>query len=439
MDQVKEQENPVDAFFSHEVIQNPYPLYSELRDQGSVVYIESLDVWMVTRHKECKEILRSPEAFGQWDGSELNQANPEVEEEMAAMFGLDPSQAQGGLRGIAGSMGTDMMMDTLVTANPPEHTRYRHMTDQAWSAKRTAVDAAARITEIANLLVDDFAGQDRVEFMSGFAAPLPALVISEILGLPRDDWHDFKEWADTGLTLLSGNLTRDQVRPAVESMMRLTQYLGVEFAKRKIEPQNDALTALINARDKQDIALNDPELLSIGLHLLGAGHETTINAIGSTMWLLLGDDTIHGSLLKDPSLIPTAVSESLRLESPVQFLFRQCTQPTEIDGTLIPEGARVCVLFASANRDERVFENPDTFDLHRQNTRQHLSFGFGIHRCVGEPLSIRELETTVEVMLARFPEMSLAPNQSFEHNNHTFLRRLRALDIDLGSTMRKTA
>ncbi len=434
-----EQANPVREFFNDAVIQNPYPLYAELREQGAVVYIDSLDVWMVTRHKECKEILRSPEAFGQWDGSELNQANPEVGEEIAAMFGLDPSQAQGGLRDIAGSMGTGMMMDTLVTANPPEHTRYRNMTDQAWSAKRTAVDAAPRITEIANLLVDDFAYQGQVELMSGFAAPLPALVISEILGLPRDDWHDFKEWADTGLTILGGNLTREQVRPAVESMLRLTQYLGMEFAKRQKEPKNDALTALINARDKQGVAMNDQELLSIGLHLLAAGHETTINAIGNALWLILRDDNIHESLRKDASLIPTMVSESLRLESPVQFLFRQCLSSTEIDGTMIPEGARVCVLFASANRDERVFDNPDVLDLQRQNTRQHLSFGFGIHRCVGEPLSIRELETSVEVMLARFPTMSLTPNQPFEHNNHTFLRRLKTLEIDLGAPVLQSA
>jgi cytochrome P450 len=422
--------NPVSDYFSQAVIEDPFPLYESLRAEGRAVYVDSLDVWMVPHHAECMEVMRNHDVFNQWDGSELNQMNPDVAVELAEMFGLDPAQADGGMRGLAQSFGFGLQVDTLVTANPPEHTRYRNVTNQAWSAKRTAVDAAPRIREVTNLLIDDFSGKDKVEFMSELAAPLPALVISEILGLPRDDWHKFKEWADVGLTLLGGNLQREQVRAAVEAMMQLTGYLGGEIERRRTEPKEDALTALLHARDREGKGLEQPELLSIALHLLGAGHETTINALGNTLWLILRDQRTLDALLEDRALVGNAVAEALRLEAPVQFLFRQCVADYELSGVKIPAGAKVCVLFASANRDPDVFEAPDEFRLDRSNSRGHVSFGFGIHRCIGEPLSIRELEVAMESVLDRLPGVHLIDGQTYEHNPHPFLRRLRELWIE---------
>lgn len=423
--------NPVADFFSPEVIDNPYPLYARLRAEGPVSFIPSLDVWMVTNYQACLEVLRDPQVFNQWDGSELMQGNPEVQEELAIMFGLDPATApKGGLRELAAGSGLGMMADTLVTANPPEHTRYRSMTNQAWSAKRTADDAEPRIREVITECVDAFAGDGKVELMSRLAGPLPALVIAELLGAPRSDWHKFEQWSQEALTLLGGNLTREQVRPAVTSMMSLVQYLGEQFAQRRAEPRDDAFTALLNTRDPQGEGLNDVELLSIGLHLLAAGHETTINGIGNTMWTILREPGVRDELLDDPSLIPNAVAESLRIESPVQFLFRQVVQDRELAGVQIPSGARVAAVFASANRDGAMFPDPDRFDIRRANARQHLSFGFGIHRCVGEPLSLRELQLTVELLLNRLPNLRLAPGQSFEHNPHPFLRRLKELHLE---------
>lgn len=422
--------NPVSEFFSQPVIEDPYPTYEKLRSDGPVSYVESLDAYMVTGHAECMDAMRNHDVFRQWDGSELNAINPDVAEELAAMFGIDPEAAQkGGLRGIASSSGFGLMVDTLVTANPPEHTRYRNVTNQAWSAKRTAVDAEPRIREVTNFLVDGFASSGRVEFMADFAAPLPSLVISEILGLPKDDWTKFKEWSDVGLTLLGGNLQRDQVRAAVEAMMSLTAYLGAAIEARRSEPTDDALSALLRGRDKDGKGLDQQELLSIALHLLGAGHETTINAMGNTMWLILKDPEVRDALLADRSLIPAAVGESLRLEAPVQFLFRQTNGPATLAGVDMPSDAKVCLIFAAANRDPAIFPQPERFDLHRANTRHHISFGFGIHRCIGEPLSIKELEVAVDTLLTRLPNMELAPGQDFSHNPHPFLRRFRELHI----------
>lgn len=427
--------NPVAEFFSQDVIENPYPTYEMLRASGPVTYVESLDAYMVTGHGECMEAMRNHETFRQWDGSELNAVNPDVAEELAAMFGVDPDAARdGGLRGIASSSGFGLMVDTLVTANPPEHTRYRHVTNQAWSAKRTAVDAAPRIREVTNFLVDGFADAGRVEFMADFAAPLPSLVISEILGLPREDWTKFKEWSDIGLTLLGGNLQRDQVRAAVEAMMNLTAYIGAAIEARRENPTDDALSALLRARDRDGAVLEQHELLSIALHLLGAGHETTINAMGNTIWLILRDPAVRDALVQDHSLISAAVAESLRLEAPVQFLFRQTNTPTTLGEVKMPAEAKVCLVFAAANRDPAVFVEPDKFDLHRTNTRQHVSFGFGIHRCIGEPLSIKELEVAVETLLDRLPDLHLQPDQRLEHNPHTFLRRFRELWLEFDAT-----
>lgn len=426
--------NPVSEFFTQAVIEDPYPTYEKLRAAGPVAYVDSLDAYMVTGHPECMDAMRNHEVFRQWDGSELNQINPDAAEELAALFGVDAEVARsGGLRGIAASSGLGIMVDTLVTANPPEHTRYRHVTNQAWSAKRTAVDADPRIREIINFLVDDFVADGQVEFMSRFAAPLPSLVISEILGLPREDWTKFKEWADVGLTLLGGNLERHQVRAAIESMMNLAAYLGAAIESRRAEPTSDALSALLAARDKEGVGLDQQELVSIALTLLGAGHETTINALGNTLWLILQDTSIRDALLEDRTLVPAAVGEALRLEAPVQFLFRQTNVPHTLGGVDIPAEAKVCLVFAAANRDPSVFPDPERFDLSRPNIRHHVSFGFGIHRCIGEPLSIKELELAVDTVLDRLPNLRLDPSQSFEHNPHPFLRRFRELRIQFDS------
>lgn len=422
--------NPVSAFFTEDVIENPYPLYDEMRAEGPAVHVPELDIWMVCGYADCLEVVRSPEAFHQWDGSELNASNPEVTEEIAAMFGVDPAQLEGGLRAMSGEgMGMGMTMDTLVTANPPEHTRYRHVTNQAWSAKRTAVDAEDRIARVCRDLIDSFRGVGRAELMEQFANPLPAVVIAGILGLPDDDWEQFKDWTQTGLTLLGGNLTREQVRPAIESMMQLVGYLGGQIEQRRQHPTEDALSALLRAHDKEGVTLEQPELLSIALHLLGAGHETTINGLGNMAWLVLREPGVRDALLDDASLIPAAVAESLRVEAPVQFLFRQSTRDYDLRGVTIPANSRVAAVWAAANRDPAMFPDPSRFDLHRPNARQHLAFGFGIHRCVGEPLSYKEMEVALGELLT-LPELHLADDQSFRHNPHPFLRRLTELWVE---------
>lgn len=422
-------ENPVQTYFTQEVIDNPYPLYDELRAEAPAVHVPELDIWMVCGYADCLDVVRHHDVFHQWDGSELNSSNPEIAEEMADMFGISPEEASGGLRSFAGEGSMGLTMDTLVTANPPEHTRYRSMTNQAWSAKRTAVDAEGNIREVCTRLIDQFRGGTRTEFMDSFANPLPAVVIADILGLPEEDWEQFKDWTQTGLTLLGGNLTREEVRPAVGAMMQLVGYLGGQIEQRRHEPTKDALTALLDARDKSDKGLEQPELLSIALHLLGAGHETTINGLGNMMWVVLREPWIQEALLKDPSLAPMAVAESLRIESPVQFLFRQSTEPYDLRGVTIPADARVCVVWGAANRDPEVFPDPTAFKLDRENVRQHLAFGFGIHRCVGEPLSLKEMTVALEQLLT-LPNMRLDPSQEFRHNPHPFLRRLQQLWIE---------
>lgn len=421
--------NAVSEFFSQDVIDDPYPLYDRLRTEGPAVRIPELDIWMVCGHADCLDIVRHHDVFQQWDGSELTAGNPEVAEELAAMFGVDPATVGGDLRSMTSAAGTGLMMDTLVTGNPPEHTRYRYVTNQAWSAKRTATDAEAKIRDVCRSLVDAFERNGRTEFMASFANPLPAVVIAGILGLPEGDWEQFKEWTQTGLTLLGGNLTREQVREAVMAMMQLVGYLGGQLEQRRQQPTDDALTALLRAHDKEGRGLDQPELLSIALQLLGAGHETTINGLGNMMWVLLREPGVRDQLLEDPDLLPLAVAESLRLESPVQFLFRQAKEPYDLRGVTIPDGARVAVVWGAANRDPDAFPDPGRFDLHRPNVRQHLAFGFGIHRCVGEPLSLKEMEVALGELLT-LPGLRLAEGQHYAHNPHPFLRRLVELWLE---------
>jgi len=173
-----------------------------------------------------------------------------------------------------------------------------------------------------------------------------------------------------------------------------------------------------------------PEMLSILKQLLIGGNETSTNLIGSMMLLLLNDRAQFEAVSKDRSLAPNAVEEALRLDSPVQGLFRTATHEVELGGVRIPQGAHLEILYASGNRDQARFHDPDRFDLQRTDSSNHMAFGFGIHFCIGAPLARYEGRIALEVLLDRLPNMRLAAGQAFEHHPHFFLRGLKRLDLE---------
>jgi cytochrome P450 len=283
-----------------------------------------------------------------------------------------------------------------------------------------------RIAEITGELLDGLAGRDEVNLVDDFAFPLPVTVICELLGVPHADRDDFRRWSN--VLLSAGDFT--EVHAAGEAM---ATYL-YQLTTSKIEhPADDMLTALVQARDDEgDGGLGEFELVSMAFLLLVAGHETTVNLIANGVLSLLRNPDQLAALRADPALLPGAVEEFLRYESPVnQATLRYTTVPLTLGGVQIPADEFVLVSLGSANRDGDRFADPDQVDITRE-PGGHLAFGHGIHFCLGAPLARMEGQIAIGGLLDRFPALTLAVDPAeLRWRNSTLLRGLEALPVRL--------
>ena len=283
--------------------------------------------------------------------------------------------------------------------------------------------------EIANSLIDRFHNSGRADIVRQFAYPFPMEVIAEILGVPAAQMDRFKQWSDD-MSARFGPLPLDRQIECARSEVAFQHFFAGQLEERRRHPHNDVLTDLLNARIKGEEPLNSPEMLSILKQLLIGGNETSTNLIGSMLLLLLNNPEQLAAVLHDRALEQHAVEEALRLDSPVQGLFRTALEELEISGVRIPCGAHLELLYASGNRDDDRFINPDQFDVNRTDSSNHMAFGFGIHFCIGAPLARAEGRIALDVLLDRLPGMRLAPGQHLEHHPHFFLRGLKRLELE---------
>jgi cytochrome P450 len=232
------------------------------------------------------------------------------------------------------------------------------------------------------------------------AVPLPVIVIAEILGVDPERRNDFKRWSDS--LVFSGAM----MGGLDNSREEFRAYFGEVIAERRREPRDDLISAITRAEEAD--TLTAAEVMSFALLLLIAGNETTTNLIGNAMLALLDHPEQLDRVRADTSLVPAMVEEALRYQSPVQLIFRSCVRDTEVGGSLIPAGASVIPMYASANRDERHFPEPDTFDITRENARDHVAFGYGPHFCLGAPLARLEAQVAFEELLPRLSDIRMA-------------------------------
>lgn len=320
-------------------------------------------------------------------------------------------------------------VDTLLTNDPPAHTRYRVLVTKAFSARRVAT-LEPKVREIAAELVEKFARDGKVELMSQFAVGLPMTVIADALGVPREDMDKFKRWSDDSVAPLGGMISAERQIECTRSIVEFQHYFAAKLEERRVAPRDDLLTDLLNARLEKTSPLNMAEMLSILQQLLVAGNETTTNLIGSAMMLALQHPDQMRSLIDDPTLIGNFIEEALRTESPVQGLFRVTKADTELGGTLIPKMSRVVMMYASGNRDDAQFPDADHFDIRRANARTHLAFGQGIHFCIGAALARLEARVAFEILLARLKNIRFAAGNDFAHTPSFILRGLKALHLE---------
>ncbi|MET0883488.1 MAG: cytochrome P450 [Acidimicrobiales bacterium] len=403
-----------------DTLQRPEQHLARLRVDAPVHFIDSLKAYFVVRHDLVSEALRRPEVFSsQFPKSVL----PLSEDDQRA---LAEALADGLPR-----------PKTMITADGGVHTRYRRLVSKAFSPRAIAV-LEPTVRTITTKLIDSWIDRDRIELVEDFAVPLPVEVIANALNVPEDRLADFRRWSDATVLTFGATPTVDERVAAIRTVQELQRFFVAALEERRRAPQDDLLTGLLEARiDDDDEEVDDkrpldvPEMVSLVQELLVGGNETTTKLIAEMVRLLAADPGRWEHLRAHPEAIPTVVEESLRLASPAQAMWRLATQDIELGGVAIPAGSRVVLSYASANRDEGLYDQPDEFDPDRANLTEHLAFGRGPHFCIGASLARLEARVAFEELARRVQSLSLPDTNDFPYNPSFLLRGLVRLDVDI--------
>ncbi|MBT2506996.1 cytochrome P450 [Streptomyces sp. ISL-98] len=379
-------------------LQDPYPTYAAMRSACPVQQVPTgssgHSSYLITGYAEAREAL----------------GDARLSKDTAAFF------AGKGSRRLHPAVAHNML-----ASDPPQHTRLRKLVTKAFTTGAVA-ELRPFIARVTDELLDQWPFDERFDFVAGLAVPLPVIVICELLGVPESDRPDVQRWS--GELFAAGK--PDVIDAASHSM---ADYMTGLIAAKRLHPGGSLLDRLISARDGDD-HLSEEELVSLAVLLLVAGHETTTNFLGNAALALLQRPTELDHLRKNPDDIPAVLDELLRFDSPVSTAtFRFTTEAVTLGGTDIPAGVPVLVALGAANRDPERFPSPDLLDLDRDATA-HLSFGHGIHRCVGAPLAKAEAEIALRAVLIRFPGIRLAaPPDRLDWRRTRLVRGLASLPV----------
>ncbi|HLZ22932.1 MAG TPA: cytochrome P450 [Ktedonobacterales bacterium] len=372
---------------------NPYPFYARLRSEAPLHWDAAAGMdggWVLTRHADVMAALRDPHVTA---------------ERLEPPQGTDwlPEEYQAAARQVFRAM-----PHQLLFLDPPDHTRLRGLMSKAFTP-RLVEALRPRIVALADELLDPIERAGRMDVIAELAYPLPAIVIAELLGVPPEDRAQFIRWSsDFGGFLDGSNLTMEQAMMALQGVSDFMDYFRNIIATRRTTPRDDLLQALLIARERDD-KLTEDELLANLVLLLAAGHGTTTHLLGNGLLALLRNREQYERLVADPNLVVTAVSELLRYDSPVQLTGRRVREDITIGGATIAAGQHFTALLGAANHDPEQFDDPERLDVGRPENR-HLSFGFGIHFCLGAPLAKLEAEIVLGAIARRLPGLRLAPD-----------------------------
>ncbi|WDM15044.1 cytochrome P450 [Streptomyces lavenduligriseus] len=389
-------------------VADPYPAYAELRARGRVIRYEPSDQWLVPHHADVSALLRDRRLgrtyLHRFTHEEFGRTPPPPEHE--------PFH----------TLNDHGMLDL----EPPDHTRIRRLVAKAFTP-RTVERLVPYVRGLAEELVDTLVGNGGGDLLTDLAEPLPVAVIAELLGIPEADRPLLRPWSADICGMYELNPSEETAARAVRASVEFSGYLRELIAARRAEPGEDLVSALIAAHDEGD-RLTGQELVSTVVLLLNAGHEATVNATVNGWYALFRHPGQLAALRADHSLVPSATEELLRYDTPLQLFERWVLDDIEIGGTTIPRGAEVALLFGSANHDPAVFADPGRLDLARAEN-PHISFGAGIHYCVGAPLARIELAASLTALLERAPTLTLAAEP--ERRPNFVMRGLRGLRVEL--------
>lgn len=365
-----------------DVLADPYPLYARLRQESPVLWDRFLHAWVLTRYDDVVEVL------GRF--SAKCTPTPERLTELG-MQRLAPV--------------AEIMVKQMLFMDPPQHRRVRGLASTAFTARRVE-RLRDHIRDIANDLIDRVVAHGEMDLMSDFAGPLPAIVSAEMLGLPTQDHEQLKDWSQTFAQIL-GNFQNnpDGMRDVLNAASDMAAYLHRALVRYSDAPAVGLIGLLSHARDHGD-RLTEEEVIANTIITMVGAQETTTNLIGNGLVTLLRHPPALNQLRDDPAILPTAVEELLRYESPSQQTTRIAPEDTVLGGQPIERGQSVIAVMGAANRDPKRFADPNRLDLTRQDNR-HLAFGWGPHFCFGAPLGRIEAQIAFETLLTRLPELEL--------------------------------
>jgi cytochrome P450 len=374
--------------FSDEILQDPYPTYTRLLEEGPLHYVDvgsKWAVWSVFSHAECSVVAKDPRLSAKRAQQmllPLPLSRQAEFSELARMLGL-----------------------WLIFMDPPEHTRLRKLLNKGFSP--AAIESLRpQVEAIVERMLQPLRHGAEVELMREFANPMPVRIISEMLGIPQELHDTFVDWS-RAIAVFRGspNRTVEQASAAQDALFGLTDFFRKTVAERRRNKGNDLISLLIDIEDEGEV-LTEEELYAQCIALLFAGHETTRNLIGNGMYTLLQHPQETAEMRENPEIIRTAVEELLRYESPVQFTARVLKEDIEICGQRIPKKWSVLCMLGAANRDPKRFKEPNQLDLKRLNN-QHLAFSAGPHACIGGQLARLEGQVAILNLVQRFPKMKL--------------------------------
>jgi cytochrome P450 len=398
-------------FLSPEIIEDPHAANAVARRDAPVHHLPGTAIYMVSTYELIAEACANAAVFSNDFGS-LLEGRAREDAEIKSVIAQGWPQVK-----------------TLLTADPPSHTRFRKLVSLAFSPLRVN-RIEGSIEAVVDELIGRFVRNGRCEFVAEFAVPLPVTVIADQIGVPRSDVAQLKQWSDAVADRLGGMLTRDQELDCAHKIVALQHYMKARLDERREHPTDDLLSDLVNARLADERPLDTAELLNVVQQFLVAGNETTTNALTAGMLHLIQNPGEFAKVAANPALIKTMIEEVLRLESPTNSMWRMVKEDVKLGGVAIPKGSMVLLRFGSGNRDAAKFADPDRFDVTRSNAHLHLAFGRGIHSCVGAMLSRKEMQVAFRRLLQRLGNPRLARGNDLKHHNNLLLRGLKRLEIE---------
>ena len=376
--------------YSPEFLDDPYPTYSRLRDQTPVFFDPEWELTFVTRHQDVSAILKDRERFGRDYRHRLAEVDQRLHDR------IYPS---------SWPMWTRYIRESFIDLEPPRHTRLRRLVSKAFTRRSSEV-FRPRLEAATDRLLDTALESGRLEAIRDLATPIPVAMIADLMGIPAEDHPHLLEWSHAIVKVFDQRVTDEEGAAAEAATRDFVSYLEGIVSLRRARSGDDLISAMIQVEDEGD-TLTDEEIVGTAILTLNAGHEATVHAIGNGLLALANHPSDYAALHRGEVPISAAVEELLRYDSPLQMFERWVLEDTEIEGHRLPVGSKVGLLFGSANRDVAVFgPSGEGLDLTR-SPNPHLSFGAGVHFCVGAPLATVELEATFGRIATRVRSIDL--------------------------------